>query len=84
MICLEHDWSELKTTSKVDDSDHLALTSRQSGDILNPKGMTKQDWVEVQSKDKMIGEIIHLFKSKKLQCCKINETKMTGEIIHLF
>ena len=35
--------------------------------------MTKQDWVEAQSKDKTIGEIIHLFKSKKLHCCKMNE-----------
>ena len=35
--------------------------------------MTKQDWVEAQSKDKTIGEISHLFKTKKLYCCKINE-----------
>ena len=63
----------LKTVSKVDDSDHLALASRHSGDKLNPKCMTKQDWVEAQSKDKTIGEIIHLFQTKKLYCCKINE-----------
>ena len=36
--------------------------------------MTKQDWVEAQSKDKTIGEIIHLFKTKELYCRKINET----------
>ena len=36
--------------------------------------MTKQDGVEVQSKDKTIGEIIHLFKTKELYCRKINET----------
>ena len=57
MTCLEHELSMLKTVSKADDSDHLALTSRQSGDKLNPKCMTMQDWVE--SKGKTISEIIH-------------------------
>ena len=69
----EHESSMLKTVSKVDKSDCLALSSRQSGDKLNPKCMAKQDWVEAQSKDKTISEIIHLFESKKLYCCKINE-----------
>ena len=69
----DHESSELKTISKVDNSDHQALASWQSGDRLNPKCRTKQDWVEAQSKDKMIGEIIHLLKSKKLHICKINE-----------
>ena len=32
--------------------------------------MTTLDWVEVQSKDKNIGEIICLFKAKGLQCQK--------------
>ena len=69
----EHESSMLQTVSKADDSDHLALASRQSGDKLNPKGMTKQDRVEAQSKDKTISEVIHLFKTKKLYCRKINE-----------
>ena len=63
----------LKTVSKADNSDCPAFASGQSGDKLNPKCMTKQDWVEAQYKDKIISEIIHLFKSKKLHCCKINE-----------
>ena len=54
-------------------TDHLAPTTGQLEDKLNPKCMTKQDWMEAQSKDKTIGEIIHLFKSKKLYCYKINE-----------
>ena len=57
----------------LDGSECLALASRQSGQKFNQKCMTKQDWVEVQSKDKAIGEIIHLFKTKKLYYCKINE-----------
>ena len=69
----EHESSMLKTVSKVDNSDHPALAFRWSGDKLKPKCMTKQDWVEAQSKDKSSGKIIHLFKSKKLYCCKINE-----------
>ena len=73
MTCLEPELSMLQTVSKADESDLLALTSRWSGDKLNPKCMTKQDWVEAQSKDKIIGEIIHLFKTKRLYCRKINE-----------
>ena len=46
-------------------TDHPALAPRQTGDQLNPKCMTKHDWVEAQSKDKTIGEIIHLFKTKE-------------------
>ena len=30
--------------------------------------MTKVDWVEAQSKDKTIGEIIQVLKAKELQC----------------
>ena len=71
--CLEHELSMFNTVSWIDNCDHLLLASGQSGDKLNPKCMTKQDWVEVQSKDKTISEIICLFKLKKLYCCKINE-----------
>ena len=73
MTQLEHESSVRKTVPKADNSDHPALASRQSGDKLNPKCMTKQDWVEAQSKDKTISEIMHLFKTKKLYCCKITE-----------
>ena len=73
MTDVEHELSVLKTVSKVDDFDHSALASGQSGENLNSKCMTKQDWVEAQSKDKTISEIIHLFKTKKLHCCKIIE-----------
>ena len=71
---LEPESSMLQTVSKADDSDHPALTSGQLGEQLNSKYMTKQDWVEAQSKDKTIGKIIHLFKTKKLYCTKINES----------
>ena len=64
--CMTHpepESSVLQTVSKRGDSDHLALASGQSGDQLNPKCMTKQDWVEAQSKVKTIGEINHLFET---------------------
>ena len=70
----EPESSEVQTVSKTDDFDCLTLASRQSGDQLNPKCITKQNWVEAQSKDKRIGEIIHLFTTKELYCKKINET----------
>ena len=43
--CLEPESSVFQTESKVDDSDCPAL-SGPSEDKLNPKCMTKQDWVE--------------------------------------
>ena len=73
MTCPENKSSMLKTVSKADDSECPALASGQSNDKLNPKCMTKQDWVKAHSKDKAIGEIIHLFKTNKLYCRKINE-----------
>ena len=54
LTCPQHDLSMLKTVSKVDDSDHLALASRWSGDKLNSKCMTKQDWVEVHLRTKQL------------------------------
>ena len=34
---------------------------------LNPKCMTKADWIEAQSQDKIIGKIIQMLKAKELQ-----------------
>ena len=55
-----------KAREAVNMDDSSCLTARQLEGKLNLKGMSIQDWVEAQSKDKIIGEIIHLFKSKKL------------------
>ena len=46
-----------KTVSKPDDSSHLGVDNDFQ---LNPKCITTLDWVEAQSKDKNIDEIIHL------------------------
>ena len=62
-----HPESELsisKTVSKLDDFSHLGVDSDSP---LNPRCMTTLDWVEAQSKDKTIGEIIQLFKAKESQ-----------------
>ena len=58
-------------TSQMDDYSHLG---NDQDPALNPRCMTTLDWVEVQFKDKTIGEIIHLSKSKELQCQKAKET----------
>ena len=50
---------------QTDDSSHLGKDQDPS---LNPRCMTTLDWVEAQSKDKIIGEVICLYKSKELQC----------------
>ena len=44
--------SKLESITSVDDSDHL--TTRPLENKLNPKCMTIQDWVDAQSKDKII------------------------------
>ena len=61
----ESESSVMKTVSNLEDPSHLELATDCQ---LNPKYMTKLEWVEAQSKDKTIGEIIQLFKAKELQC----------------
>ena len=63
--CPEPELSIFKRVSEPDDSSHLEVATDHQ---LNPKCMTKLNWVEVQSKDKTIGEIIQLFNAKELQC----------------
>ena len=63
--CLEAELYISKTVSKLNDSSHLGVDNDPQ---LNPKCMTTLDWVEAQSKDKNIDDIIHLFKAKELQC----------------
>ena len=60
----EQGLSKLESITSRDDSDHLTTGSLENK--LNPKCMTIQDWVDAQSKDKIIGEIVLLFKSRKL------------------
>ena len=67
----ESESSVTKTVSKPDNSSHPELATDHQ---LNPKCMTKLDWVEAQSKDKTIGEIIQFFKAKELHSQKGNET----------
>ena len=68
---LEAELLTSKTVSKLDDSSHLEDDQDPS---LNPRCTTTLDWAEAQSKDKTIGEIIHLFKAKELPCQKGKET----------
>ena len=50
--------------SKLGDSSHLGVNEDPS---LNLKCMTTSDWIEAQSKDKIVGNIIKLYKAKELQ-----------------
>ena len=70
----EPESSILEAVKKLDESGHLEITTDSLMDQLNPKFLTQQDWVEAQSKDQTIGEIIHLFKTKELYYRKVNET----------
>ena len=64
--------SEVRKAANADNSS--CPTVRQLEDKLNPKCMSIQDWAEAQSKDKIIGEMFRLFKSKKLCHCKISKS----------
>ena len=68
--CLESELSVSKTLSQQDDSSHLGVDNDPP---LNPKCMTTLDWVEAQSINKTIGEIIQLFKAKELQSQKVRK-----------
>ena len=66
--------TRLKTesfTSQVDDYSHLG---NDQDLVLNPRCMTTLNWVEAQFKDKTIGKVICLYKSKELKCQKGKET----------
>ena len=41
---------------------------------FNLKCMTTSDWIQAQSKDKIVGDIIKMYKAKELQCHKGKET----------
>ena len=71
MTHLETESFVWETESKLEDPGHLGVDEDLS---LNPKCMTTSDWVEAQSRDKNVGEIIHLFKVKELQDRKGKET----------
>ena len=55
LTCPEPESSVSKTVSTLDDSSCLEV---DTGHSLNPKCVTISDWIEAQSEDKTIGEII--------------------------
>ena len=74
LTCPESKLPVSKTVTKLDNSSHPEVVTDHLKNEFSPKCMTKLDWVEAQSKDKIIGEIIQLFKVKDLQCGKGKET----------
>ena len=64
LMCLKTELFVSETESKLDNSSHLGVDENLS---LNPKCMTTSDWVEAQSRDKNVREIICLFKARELQ-----------------
>ena len=62
----ETDSFSSETESKLGNSSHL-------DPALNPKRMSTSDWREAQSKDKIVGDIIKMYKAKvKYQFLKSN------------
>ena len=71
LTCLETKSFITETESKPDDSSHPVVDEDLS---LNPKCMTRADWMEAQCQDKIIGKIIWMLKAKELQNQKGKET----------
>ena len=60
MTCPETDSFTSGTESKLGESSH-------PDPALNPKCMTTSEWIEAQSKDKIVGDIIKRYRAKELQ-----------------
>ena len=60
LTCMETDSFLPETESKPGDSS-------QPDPALNPKCVTTSDWIETQSKDKIVGDVIKMYKAKELQ-----------------
>ena len=71
LTCPETKSFVTETESKLNDSSCLVVDEDLS---LNPKCMTKADWIEAQSQDKIIDKIIWMLKAKELQNQKGKET----------
>ena len=50
---------------------------------LNPKCMTTSDWIEAQSKDKIVGDIIKMYKAKELQKGKETDSQKIRQFLKL-
>ena len=69
--CLTHPETELfvsETESKSGNSSHPDPS-------LNLKCMTMSDWIEAQSEDRIVGDIIKMYRAKELQYQKGKETE---------
>ena len=55
---METDPFASETESKLGDSSHL-------DPALNPRCMITSDWIEAQSKDNIVGDIIKMYKAKE-------------------
>ena len=60
--CPENEPLASKAVSKLDNPSHLGNDLDLS---LSPKCMTTSDWVEAQSQDENVGQIICLFKANE-------------------
>ena len=64
LTCLETESCASETESELGDSHHARATDDSA---LHPNRMTASDWIEAQSKDKIVGDIIKMYKAKELQ-----------------
>ena len=69
---LEPESSVLGTVTKPDESSDLVRATGPLGDQLNLKCMTKQDWVEGQSKDKT-KKLVKSFNCLKQRSCTVEK-----------
>ena len=66
--CLTHPEDEPLASKAVSKLDYPSCLGNDLDPSSNPKCMTTSDWIEAQSQDINVGEIICLFKANELQC----------------
>ena len=54
--------------------DDLSCPGVNEDTLFNPKCMTLSVWIEAQSKDKIVGNIIKMYKAKEMQYWRGKET----------
>ena len=72
LTCPETESCVSETESKLGNSSHPRAMDNPA---LNPKCMTTSDWIMAQSKDKIVGDIIKMYKVKELQKGKENDSQ---------
>ena len=82
IVCKAITWSSIEshlthpeTNSFASETESKQGNSSCLGPALIPKCVTTSDWIETQSKDKIVADIIKMYKAKELQKGKESDSQ---------